>query len=126
MGWGPGRPAERRAVLAGRITPRHLAAEPVAVPPAGAADRYGTTRGGDGDGTPARGSLRAPRQRRSLPASVPPLRLVAEILVLGTGDRVEQLHPAVLRQMRLCGIAVEVQDTVRRGPAPWPPSLSTQ
>ncbi|XP_015730528.2 NADH dehydrogenase [ubiquinone] 1 alpha subcomplex assembly factor 3 isoform X1 [Coturnix japonica] len=34
-----------------------------------------------------------------------------EILVLGTGDRVEQLHPAVLRQMRLCGIAVEVQDT---------------
>lgn len=39
------------------------------------------------------------------------LCLVAEILVLGTGDRVEQLHPAVLRQMRLCGIAVEVQDT---------------
>uniref|UniRef100_A0A803YFC7 NADH dehydrogenase [ubiquinone] 1 alpha subcomplex assembly factor 3 n=1 Tax=Meleagris gallopavo TaxID=9103 RepID=A0A803YFC7_MELGA len=34
-----------------------------------------------------------------------------EILVLGTGDRVEQLHPTVLRQMRLCGIAVEVQDT---------------
>ena len=128
MGWGPGRPAERRAVPAGRITPRHLAAKPGAVPSAGAADRYGTARGGDGDGdgTPARGSLRAPGQRRSLPASVPPLRLVAEILVLGTGDRVEQLHPTVLRQMRLCGIAVEVQDTVRRGPAPWLPSFSTQ
>ncbi|XP_054072459.1 NADH dehydrogenase [ubiquinone] 1 alpha subcomplex assembly factor 3 [Rissa tridactyla] len=34
-----------------------------------------------------------------------------EILVLGTGDRVERLHPAVLKQMRECGIAVEVQDT---------------
>ncbi|XP_035193593.1 NADH dehydrogenase [ubiquinone] 1 alpha subcomplex assembly factor 3, partial [Oxyura jamaicensis] len=34
-----------------------------------------------------------------------------EILVLGTGDRVERLHPAVLKQMRACGIAVEVQDT---------------
>ncbi|XP_065605497.1 NADH dehydrogenase [ubiquinone] 1 alpha subcomplex assembly factor 3 [Cyrtonyx montezumae] len=34
-----------------------------------------------------------------------------EILVLGTGDRVEYLHPDLLRQMRLCGIAVEVQDT---------------
>lgn len=41
--------------------------------------------------------------------------LVAEILVLGTGDRVERLHPAVLKQMRVCGIAVEVQDTVRMG-----------
>lgn len=41
--------------------------------------------------------------------------LVAEILVLGTGDRVERLHPAMLKQMRECGIAVEVQDTVRRG-----------
>lgn len=49
-----------------------------------------------------------------------------EILVLGTGDRVEQLHPAVLRQMRLCGIAVEVQDTVRRDPSPWLPALSAQ
>ncbi|KFQ72259.1 NADH dehydrogenase [ubiquinone] 1 alpha subcomplex assembly factor 3, partial [Phaethon lepturus] len=37
--------------------------------------------------------------------------LVAEILVLGTGDRVERLHPAMLKQMRECGIAVEVQDT---------------
>ena len=54
------------------------------------------------------------------------LCLVAEILVLGTGDRVEQLHPAVLRQMRLCGIAVEVQDTVRRDPSPWLPALSAQ
>ncbi|KFR02298.1 NADH dehydrogenase [ubiquinone] 1 alpha subcomplex assembly factor 3, partial [Nipponia nippon] len=36
-----------------------------------------------------------------------------EILVLGTGDRVggERLPPAVLKQMRACGIAVEVQDT---------------
>ncbi|XP_056357776.1 NADH dehydrogenase [ubiquinone] 1 alpha subcomplex assembly factor 3 isoform X2 [Oenanthe melanoleuca] len=34
-----------------------------------------------------------------------------EILVLGTGDRVERLHPATLKQMRDCGIAVEVQDT---------------
>nr|XP_013804067.1 PREDICTED: NADH dehydrogenase [ubiquinone] 1 alpha subcomplex assembly factor 3 [Apteryx mantelli mantelli] len=34
-----------------------------------------------------------------------------EILVLGTGDRVERLHPAVLKRMRECGIAVEVQDT---------------
>lgn len=41
--------------------------------------------------------------------------LLAEILVLGTGDRVERLHPAVLKQMRVCGIAVEVQDTVRMG-----------
>ncbi|XP_030898223.2 NADH dehydrogenase [ubiquinone] 1 alpha subcomplex assembly factor 3 [Melopsittacus undulatus] len=34
-----------------------------------------------------------------------------EILVLGTGDRVERLPPAMLKQMRECGIAVEVQDT---------------
>ncbi|XP_030358292.1 NADH dehydrogenase [ubiquinone] 1 alpha subcomplex assembly factor 3 isoform X5 [Strigops habroptila] len=34
-----------------------------------------------------------------------------EILVLGTGDRVERLSPAMLKQMRECGIAVEVQDT---------------
>ncbi|KAJ7406855.1 NADH dehydrogenase [ubiquinone] 1 alpha subcomplex assembly factor 3 [Willisornis vidua] len=34
-----------------------------------------------------------------------------EILVLGTGDRVERLPPAMLKQMRACGIAVEVQDT---------------
>ncbi|NXT60259.1 NDUF3 factor, partial [Chaetops frenatus] len=34
-----------------------------------------------------------------------------EILVLGTGDRVERLHPATLKKMRECGIAVEVQDT---------------
>ncbi|NWW30788.1 NDUF3 factor, partial [Panurus biarmicus] len=34
-----------------------------------------------------------------------------EILVLGTGDKVERLHPATLKQMRECGIAVEVQDT---------------
>ncbi|NWY00030.1 NDUF3 factor, partial [Nothoprocta ornata] len=35
-----------------------------------------------------------------------------EILVLGTGDRVERLHPALMKHMRACGIAVEVQDTV--------------
>ncbi|XP_025908398.1 NADH dehydrogenase [ubiquinone] 1 alpha subcomplex assembly factor 3 [Nothoprocta perdicaria] len=34
-----------------------------------------------------------------------------EILVLGTGDRVERLHPALMKHMRACGIAVEVQDT---------------
>uniref|UniRef100_A0A8C5J0B6 NADH dehydrogenase [ubiquinone] 1 alpha subcomplex assembly factor 3 n=2 Tax=Passerellidae TaxID=1729112 RepID=A0A8C5J0B6_JUNHY len=34
-----------------------------------------------------------------------------EILVLGTGDRVERLHPAMMKQMRERGIAVEVQDT---------------
>ncbi|NXH13601.1 NDUF3 factor, partial [Bucco capensis] len=34
-----------------------------------------------------------------------------EILVLGTGDRVEWLHPTILKQMRERGIAVEVQDT---------------
>ncbi|NWR27727.1 NDUF3 factor, partial [Tachuris rubrigastra] len=34
-----------------------------------------------------------------------------EILVLGTGDRVERLHPAMLKQMRECRISVEVQDT---------------
>ncbi|KFQ20991.1 NADH dehydrogenase [ubiquinone] 1 alpha subcomplex assembly factor 3, partial [Mesitornis unicolor] len=34
-----------------------------------------------------------------------------EILVLGTGDRVERLPPAMLKQMRECRIAVEVQDT---------------
>ncbi|XP_075039680.1 NADH dehydrogenase [ubiquinone] 1 alpha subcomplex assembly factor 3 [Mixophyes fleayi] len=34
-----------------------------------------------------------------------------EILVLGTGDRVERLDPAILRLMRKKGVAVEVQDT---------------
>ncbi|NXA37771.1 NDUF3 factor, partial [Eudromia elegans] len=41
----------------------------------------------------------------------PTARPLAEILVLGTGDRVERLHPALLRHMRAGGIAVEVQDT---------------
>lgn len=62
---------------------------------------------------------RAGLGRGSPSAALPTLAcgrvLVAEILVLGTGDRVERLHPAVLKQMRECGIAVEVQDTVRRG-----------
>ncbi|XP_075794509.1 NADH dehydrogenase [ubiquinone] 1 alpha subcomplex assembly factor 3 [Pelodiscus sinensis] len=34
-----------------------------------------------------------------------------EILVLGVGDKVQRLDPAVLKSMRECGIAVEVQDT---------------
>ncbi|KAM9132623.1 NADH dehydrogenase [ubiquinone] 1 alpha subcomplex assembly factor 3 [Pangshura tecta] len=34
-----------------------------------------------------------------------------EILVLGVGNKVEQLEPGVLKFMRECGIAVEVQDT---------------
>ncbi|XP_023582537.1 NADH dehydrogenase [ubiquinone] 1 alpha subcomplex assembly factor 3 isoform X1 [Trichechus manatus latirostris] len=36
-----------------------------------------------------------------------------EIVVVGTGDRMERLQPEVLRAMRQRGIAVEVQDTVR-------------
>lgn len=106
---------------AGRIAPRHLSAEPGAVPSAGAADRYGPGHG-VGVGMPPL-PLGAPS---GLCLPLCHLCLVAEILVLGTGDRVEQLHPAVLRQMRLCGIAVEVQDTVRRDPSPWLPALSAQ
>uniref|UniRef100_A0A8C5QJU9 NADH dehydrogenase [ubiquinone] 1 alpha subcomplex assembly factor 3 n=2 Tax=Leptobrachium leishanense TaxID=445787 RepID=A0A8C5QJU9_9ANUR len=34
-----------------------------------------------------------------------------EILVVGTGDRVERLHPSILKAMREKGVAVEVQDT---------------
>ncbi|XP_021573291.1 NADH dehydrogenase [ubiquinone] 1 alpha subcomplex assembly factor 3 isoform X2 [Carlito syrichta] len=34
-----------------------------------------------------------------------------EIVVVGTGDRTEQLQPQVLRAMRQRGVAVEVQDT---------------
>ncbi|XP_053576776.1 NADH dehydrogenase [ubiquinone] 1 alpha subcomplex assembly factor 3 isoform X2 [Bombina bombina] len=34
-----------------------------------------------------------------------------EILVLGTGDRVERLDPNILKFMRQKGLAVEVQDT---------------
>ncbi|XP_048347633.1 NADH dehydrogenase [ubiquinone] 1 alpha subcomplex assembly factor 3 [Sphaerodactylus townsendi] len=34
-----------------------------------------------------------------------------EIVVVGTGDKVERLDPTVLKLMRQCGIAVEVQDT---------------
>lgn len=62
---------------------------------------------------------RAGPGRGSPSAALPTLAsghvLVAEILVLGTGDRVERLHPAMLKHMRESGIAVEVQDTVRRG-----------
>ncbi|KAJ7317119.1 hypothetical protein JRQ81_003281 [Phrynocephalus forsythii] len=39
------------------------------------------------------------------------LRPQIEILVLGTGTKVERLDPAVLKLMRQCGIAVEIQDT---------------
>ncbi|CAJ0962358.1 unnamed protein product [Ranitomeya imitator] len=35
-----------------------------------------------------------------------------EILVLGTGDRVQRLDPAISRFMRQKGVALEVQDTV--------------
>ncbi|XP_056380769.1 NADH dehydrogenase [ubiquinone] 1 alpha subcomplex assembly factor 3 isoform X2 [Hyla sarda] len=34
-----------------------------------------------------------------------------EILVLGTGDRVERLDPAIARFMREKGVAIEIQDT---------------
>ncbi|CAH2312761.1 NADH dehydrogenase [ubiquinone] 1 alpha subcomplex assembly factor 3 [Pelobates cultripes] len=34
-----------------------------------------------------------------------------EILVIGTGDRVERLDPNILKTMRQKGVAVEVQDT---------------
>lgn len=53
--------------------------------------------------------------RAALPTLASGHVLVAEILVLGTGERVERLHPAMLKHMRESGIAVEVQDTVRRG-----------
>lgn len=103
----PSRPVQPRAIPAGRLVAGHLLPEPGAVPPAGApgwyvGNRYpqGKVLGGSGGATPA-------------PICLPPPCPVAEVLVLGTGDRVERLHPAVLKQMRACGIAVEVQDTVR-------------
>ncbi|XP_077181043.1 NADH dehydrogenase [ubiquinone] 1 alpha subcomplex assembly factor 3 [Paroedura picta] len=34
-----------------------------------------------------------------------------EIVVLGTGSKLERVDPAVLKLMRQCGLAVEVQDT---------------
>ncbi|XP_040264612.1 NADH dehydrogenase [ubiquinone] 1 alpha subcomplex assembly factor 3 isoform X2 [Bufo bufo] len=34
-----------------------------------------------------------------------------EILVLGTGDRVERLDPAIAKFMRQKGVAIEIQDT---------------
>lgn len=37
----------------------------------------------------------------------------AEILVLGTGARLERINPSVLALLRSKGIAVEVQDTVK-------------
>lgn len=37
----------------------------------------------------------------------------AEILVLGTGSRLERINPSVLALLRSKGIAVEVQDTVK-------------
>lgn len=38
---------------------------------------------------------------------------LAEILVLGTGARLEQINPSVLALLKRKGIAVEVQDTVK-------------
>uniref|UniRef100_A0A8D2M4C2 NADH dehydrogenase [ubiquinone] 1 alpha subcomplex assembly factor 3 n=1 Tax=Zonotrichia albicollis TaxID=44394 RepID=A0A8D2M4C2_ZONAL len=55
-------------------------------------------------------TLQGNRSLQCCPAH-PCLALLAEILVLGTGDRVERLHPAMMKQMRERGIAVEVQDT---------------
>ena len=124
MGRGPGSPAERRAVLCPQVgSHRDISLQSLALfrllEP-----RIGTARGtGWGWGCPPPLPLGAPS---GLCLPLCHLCLVAEILVLGTGDRVEQLHPAVLRQMRLCGIAVEVQDTVRRDPSPWLPALSAQ
>lgn len=42
------------------------------------------------------------------------LDFLAEILVLGTGARLERVDPSVLALLKKKGIAVEVQDTVRR------------
>lgn len=41
------------------------------------------------------------------------LVLYAEILVLGTGARLERINPSVLALLKRKGIAVEVQDTVK-------------
>lgn len=41
------------------------------------------------------------------------LVISAEILVLGTGRRVERIDPSVLALLKGKGIAVEVQDTVK-------------
>lgn len=116
-----------RRVPAGWISPGHLARESVAVPAAGASDRYA---GNEGRGVPpfrapvggdCAGAIGPCRKGRSGPGQLecclahPCRALVAEILVLGTGDRVERLNPTTLKQMRECGIAVEVQDTVRKG-----------
>lgn len=41
------------------------------------------------------------------------LALCVEILVLGTGARLERINPSVLALLKRKGIAVEVQDTVK-------------
>lgn len=41
------------------------------------------------------------------------LVVYAEILVLGTGTRLERINPSVLALLKSKGIAVEVQDTVK-------------
>lgn len=41
------------------------------------------------------------------------LVVYAEILVLGTGERLERINPSVLALLKKKGIAVEVQDTVK-------------
>ncbi|KAL2299894.1 hypothetical protein Nmel_012749 [Mimus melanotis] len=116
-------PLNARHVPAGWFPPRHLARESVVVPAAGAPDRYqgqegrgqlpfsGSCRGGcAGVIGPCRKGRSGPRQLECCPPHSY-RALVAEILVLGTGDRVERLPPATLKQMQECGIAVEVQDT---------------
>lgn len=64
---------------------------------------------------PCRKGRSGPRPLECCPAHPCRALIVAEILVLGTGDKVERLPPATLKQMRECGVAVEVQDTVRKG-----------
>lgn len=41
------------------------------------------------------------------------LHFFSEILVLGTGARLERIDPSVLALFKRKGIAVEVQDTVK-------------
>lgn len=41
------------------------------------------------------------------------LAICAEILVLGTGARLERINPLVLALLKEKGIAVEIQDTVQ-------------
>lgn len=50
---------------------------------------------------------------RTLPRGVHLFSFVsAEILVLGTGAKLERIDPSVLALLRKKGVAVEIQDTV--------------